>query len=176
VLDSRWRRHAPVIRSTALRRLVTGLLLLLGVLLVARVFVAEPLKVTSDSMQPTLRSGDQVLVTKVGNRAHAPHRTDIVALVSPADGRLLVKRVAAVGGDTVGLEDGVLVVNGRPVHEGYVDLSLMDGVYYGPIQVPRGMVFVLGDNRSNSIDSRKFGPVPESRIKGRVLLRLWPFR
>ena len=70
----------------------------------------------------------------------------------------------------------MVVVNGRPVHEGYVDLGLVDGDYYGPIQVPRGMVFVLGDNRSNSIDSRKFGPVPESRIKGRVVLRLWPFR
>lgn len=176
MLDSRWPEHAPVIRSKGLRRLVTGLLLLLGVLLVARVFVAEPLKVSSDSMQPTLRSGDHVLVTKVGTRAHAPHRNDIVALISPADGHLLVKRVAAVAGDTVGLEDGVLVVNGRPVHEGYVDLGLVDGDYYGPIQVPRGMVFVLGDNRSNSIDSRKFGPVPESRIKGRVVLRLWPFR
>jgi signal peptidase I len=176
VLDSRWPEHAPVIRSTRLRRLVTGLLLLIGLLLVTRAFVAEPLKVSSDSMQPTLRSGDQVLVTKVGSRAHAPHRNDIVALISPADGHLLVKRVAAVGGDTVGLEDGVLVVNGNPVHEGYVDLRLMDGVYFGPIRVPRGMVFVLGDNRSNSVDSRKFGPVPESRIKGRVLLRLWPYR
>jgi signal peptidase I len=168
--------RAYAIRSTWARRLITGLLILLGVLLALRLFVAEPVKVRSDSMEPTLRPGDQVLVTKAGSRAHTPHRHDIVVLTSPANGQLLIKRVAAVGGDTVGLEDGVLVVNGKSVHEGYVDARLMDGVYFGPIQVPRGMVFVLGDNRSNSIDSRKFGPVPDSRIKGRVLLRLWPPR
>lgn len=167
-------KRASGIRSTWLRRLVTGLLILLGILLVLRLFVAEPLRVRSDSMEPTLRSGDQVLVTKIGSRAHSPHRNDIVVLTSPATGALLIKRVAAVGGDTVGLEDGVLVVNGKQVHEAYVNLRLMDSVYFGPVKVPRGMVFVLGDNRSNSIDSRTFGPVPDSRITGRVLLRLWP--
>jgi signal peptidase I len=145
-------------------------------LVLARTFVAEPLRVRSTSMSPTLRSGDQVLVDKFLTRGHMPHRHEIVVLRSPGTGELIVKRVAAVAGDVVGLEGGVLVVNGHAVRERYVDYQLMVGVYYGPVRVPTGDVFVLGDNRPDSVDSRTFGPVPVSRITGRVLMRLWPPR
>ena len=148
----------------------------LALLVVARMFVAEPLRVRSSSMSPTLRAGDQVLVDKFFAHRHMPHRHDIVVLSSPRTGGLLVKRVVAVAGDTVGLEGGVLVVNGRRVHERYVDYRLMVGVYYGPIRVPGGDVFVLGDNRPDSVDSRSFGPIPVSRITGRVFVRIWPPR
>jgi len=147
------------------------------VLLVAvRVFVAEPLRVRSSSMSPTLHAGDQVLVDKYFTHGHMPHRHDIVVLRSPGTGELLVKRVAAVAGDVVGLEAGVLVVNGHQVHERYVNYQLMVGVYYGPVRVPAGDVFVLGDNRPDSVDSRTFGAVPVSRITGRVVMRIWPPR
>ena len=146
------------------------------VLLLIRAFVAEPLRVRSDSMSPTLRPGDQVLVEKLHAHARMPHRHDIVVLDSPGSGELIVKRVAAVGGDVVGIAGGVLVVNGHRIHEPYVDYRLMVGVYYGPFRVPTGDVFVLGDNRPDSVDSRTFGPVPVSRITGRVVLRLWPPR
>jgi len=145
-------------------------------LVVARMFLAEPLRVRSSSMSPTLRAGDQVLVDKYFTHGRMPHRHDIVVLSSPGTGELLVKRVAAVAGDTVGLDAGVLVVNGHAVHERYVDYRLMVGVYYGPVRVPAGDVFVLGDNRPDSVDSRTFGPVPVSRITGRVLMRIWPPR
>jgi signal peptidase I len=145
-------------------------------LIAARVFVAEPLRVRSSSMSPTLRGGDQVLVDKFLTGGRMPQRRDIIVLRSPGTGELLVKRVAAVAGDVVGLDAGVLVVNGHQVREGYVDYQRMVGVYYGPVRVPAGDVFVLGDNRPDSVDSRTFGPVPVSRITGRVLLRIWPPR
>lgn len=153
-----------------------GLALLTIALLLLVAFVAEPLRVSSGSMAPTLQRGDQVLIAKVGSRVHTPQRRDIVIFSSPSSGELLVKRVAAVAGDSVGIEDGVLVVNGTAVREAYVDATLMDGTYFGPVIVPSGEIFVLGDDRPNSVDSRSFGPVPTSRITGRVWARIWPRR
>jgi signal peptidase I len=87
---------------------------------------------------------------------------------------LLIKRVVAVAGDSVGIADGVLTVNDKPMRESFVDYNLMDATYFGPVHVPSRTVFVMGDNRSDSVDSRTFGPVPVSDIVGRVLLRIWP--
>ena len=93
---------------------------------------------------------------------------------SPASGDLVIKRVVAVGGQTVGIADGVLKVDGMPVPEPYVDRALVDGTYFGPVRVPPGSVFLLGDQRLGSVDSRSFGPVPVGSIVGRVALRVWP--
>jgi signal peptidase I len=146
---------------------------LLGVLAVLR-FVAEPMRVSSGSMSPTFRVGDEVVVDKWGGRASHPRRGDVVVLRSPQDGQLVIKRVAALGGQRVGVADGVLVVDGRRVKEPYVDRSRVDGTYFGPVRVPRGALFVLGDQREGSIDSRAFGPVPADALVGRVVLRAWP--
>ena len=136
-------------------------------------FVVEPVAVPTGSMSPTLRAGDHVLVNKLAYRFGEPRRRDLVVLRS-ASGELLLKRVVGVGGDSVGVEDGVLHVNGRAVREPFVDRRLVDSVYFGPVRVPSGAVFVMGDRRSNSVDSRTFGPVPLARVVGRVDLRLWP--
>jgi signal peptidase I len=85
----------------------------------------------------------------------------------------MVKRVVALAGDRVGLADGRLVVNGQRQSEDYVDLASVDSVYFGPEVVPAGSVFVLGDDRADSVDSRDYGPVPLDRVLGRVLWRLW---
>jgi signal peptidase I len=82
--------------------------------------------------------------------------------------------VVGVAGDSIGIADGVLVVNGKPLRESFVDYNLTDATYFGPVHVPAGQVFVLGDNRSDSIDSRTFGPVPADDIVGRVVARIWP--
>jgi signal peptidase I len=132
-------------------------------------FVVTPLRVQSSSMDPTFRPGDELLVMQPPLLSAQPRRRDLVTLLRPGTGRLLVKRVAAIAGDTVGIEDGVLVVNGAPVDEPYVDHQLMDSVYFGPVTVPAGAVFVLGDNRSGSVDSRSFGPVSLADVRGRVL-------
>ncbi|MDT4928200.1 MAG: signal peptidase [Pseudonocardiales bacterium] len=136
--------------------------------------VAEPVRVTSDSMAPTLHEGDHVLVDKVSGSAHDPGRRDVIAFNIPGVSGLVIKRVVGVAGDTVGLDNGQLVVNGHRVREPFVDLPHLVGTYYGPVHVPKGTVFTMGDNRGNSIDSRRFGPVPLGHVLGRVLCVIWP--
>jgi signal peptidase I len=147
-------------------------IVLIAVLVLVRIFVAEPFRIPSQSMEPTLRPGDQALVSKVSG--HEPERGQLVAFHSPQGGEILLKRVVAVGGDTVGLEDGVLVVDGRKVREPYADPKAIDSVYFGPVRVRPGTMFVMGDNRANSDDSRDFGAVPTDRIIGRAVARVWP--
>jgi signal peptidase I len=157
------------------RRALAGLLALAVLAVVAlRLFVLEPFRIPSDSMAPTLRAGDQVLVDKRAYDGGTPRRGDLAVFHAPRTGEILLKRVVAVGGDTVGIEDGVLVVDGRRPREPYADPDAIDSVYFGPVRVRRGTVFVLGDNRANSEDSRDFGAVPTGRLIGRVRARIWP--
>jgi signal peptidase I len=149
------------------------MVVLTGVLMTAS-FVVEPVRVRSQSMSPTLTGGDHLLIDKISARAHHPRRGDVVAFELPTTPGLLIKRVVAVAGDTVGIEDGVLVVDGRPIEEPFVDPAQMDSVYFGPVTVPDRTVFVMGDNRANSVDSRNLGPVPIGNVVGRALLRIWP--
>jgi signal peptidase I len=137
------------------------------------VLVSEPFTVRSASMTPTLHAGDQILAEKLTPRLGHLERGDVIVFTAPATSSLMVKRVVAVAGDRVGLADGRLVVNGHRVPEAYVDLARVDGVYFGPEVVPSGSVFVMGDDRAGSVDSRDFGPVPQDRVIGRVLGRLW---
>jgi signal peptidase I len=157
------------------RRALVPVLVCAALLLLAlRTFVGEPMGVPTGSMAPTLRAGDSVLVNKLAYRFGEPRRRDLVVFHRPASGELMLKRIVAVGGDRVGVEDGVLHVNGRAVREPFVDHRLVDSVYFGPVRVPSGAVFVMGDRRSNSVDSRVFGAVPRPRILGRVDVRIWP--
>lgn len=130
----------------------------------------QPVRIPSESMSPTLRAGDHVLLDR---RASEVSRGDVVAFARDG-GPTAVKRVVATGGEQVSVEDGVLHVDGAPVAEPHVDLRLQDGVFYGPVVVPPDAVFLLGDHRLNSADSREFGPVPRSSIVGEVAIRLWP--
>jgi signal peptidase I len=154
------------------RRRLVAQLVALGCVVALGHFAAEPMRVSSTSMVPTFRSGDEVLVDKLAYREDQPRRGDLVVFDRSPD--RLLKRVVAIPGDEVGIEDGVLVVNGRPVEEPAVDRRQVDGSYFGPAQVPAGTVFVLGDNRANSVDSRTIGPVPVTDLVGRIVLRLWP--
>jgi signal peptidase I len=144
---------------------------LLAVAFAAGVLPVGPVVVESGSMAPTLRDGDHVLLDHGSSDVR---RGDVVALDDPAGSGLLVKRVVAVGGDRVAIEDGVLVVGGRPVAEPGIDRSRIDGVYVGPLTVPAGRIWVLGDDRGDSVDSRQFGPVPLDSVQGRVVGRVWP--
>lgn len=139
---------------------------------VVRPFVAEVLFIPSASMAPTLQAGDHVLAEKSAYRLSEPRRGELV--VFEAAGALNVKRVAGLAGDRVEIRDGVLHVDGEPRREPYVAHRLNDGDFFGPVRVPPGHVFVLGDNRQNSLDSRSLGPIPEERLVGEVRLRLWP--
>jgi signal peptidase I len=147
-----------------------GLVAVVGALLAVRLLVLVPFHIPSGSMRPTLRPGDHVLV----DRLQAPRRGDLAVFREPGSGQTVLKRIVAVGGQTVAIEDGALYVDGRRRHEGYANPKAIDSVYFGPVRVPRGAVFALGDNRADSLDSRSFGAVPLSRMVGRVVARIWP--
>ena len=159
-------RHRLPGRSSS-RTLVT-LVLALTVLALLRLVVLEPRRVASSSMEPTLHRGSLVLVDKLTPRFRGPQRGDVVVFASPQDGHDAIKRVVAVGGDDVAIRDAQLFVDGHLVDEPQIDHSRIDGVWFGPVKVPPRTVFVLGDSRSGSIDSRVFGPVPVDAVSGRV--------
>ncbi len=154
--------------------MATGLAAVLLLLLAASVvglLPLQPMRVDSDSMQPTLASGDLVLVQRA---ADGIGRMDVVAVHHPVTGALLVKRVVGTAGDRVAIEDGRLVVDGERVCEAGVDPSRLDGVFFGPVTVPAGELFLLGDARADSVDSRAFGTVTVDDVVGTVGARLWP--
>lgn len=137
--------------------------------------VVEVLRVSSDSMSPTLQANDRVLASKSAYRFSKPERGDLAVFKnSQKSGEITIKRVVGLPGDTVALEDGRLSINGEPRKEPYTDRRVEDSTFYGPATVPEGHLFVLGDNRTNSVDSRFLGPVPEGDLLGKVILRLWP--
>lgn len=140
---------------------------------VIRPFVAEIFLIPSESMSPTLKVGDRVLALKLAYRFTEPQRGDL-AVFSDPEGELTIKRIVGLSGDRVATRDGVLYVNGERLRESYVDYQLTDSTFYGPDKVPAGHVYVMGDNRSNSKDSRSFGPVGEEDLLGRVVLRVAP--
>jgi len=144
------------------------------VLLLVRTFVVEPVRVHGNSMEPTLPAGAVLVIDKLTFHARDPQRGDVIVTSDPRTGELIVKRIVATEGDSVGIENGVLIVNGQRVVENYVDNHDMDGFYFGPDTVPSGHVFLLGDNRADSVDSRAFGPVAIGSIDGRVLTKVWP--
>lgn len=171
--------HASTDRSSqheAQRRLVRRLVWVAVVvvcMLGVRAGIAEPLSVHSDSMSPMLHDGDVIVVDKLTYQWRDPRRGEVVVVRVLDSDALIIKRVVAVAGDSVGLDDGRLVVNGAAVAEPYANHTGMDGAYYGPITVADGHVFVLGDNRHDSTDSRLLGPIAMSSISGRMAARVW---
>lgn len=147
------------------------LLLLLG-----HALVFEPLRVVGNSMDPTLKEEDRVLVLKLLDA----RRGELVVFKNPLDPlQNVIKRVVAVEGDRVAIRDGRLLVNGREVGEPYlVHPSDRDSQLDFPeTTVGPGRIFVLGDNRVVSHDSRRpFGPIDVRHVVGRAVLALWPMR
>jgi signal peptidase I len=167
-----------------------------------RSHVLQAFKVPSVSMSPGILPGDHILLNKAVYKTQAPQRGDVVIFTYPDDRRLnYVKRIAALPGDTVEIRENVLLVNDRPLdnpidHRADLDFKpegsqiiLMEengaGIYpiivdsakpqnMARITVPHGHCFLLGDNRSQSTDSRNFGPVPTTDIQGRLDYIYWP--
>lgn len=140
-----------------------------------RPFVVEAFYIPSGSMIPTLEVGDRVLTNKFIYRFEDPERGDVVVFRSVEGGdEDLIKRVVGVPGDTVSVRDGTLFVNGEAQKEPYVNRDAPDINTYGPMRVPDDSVFCMGDNRSNSRDSRFFGPVPYESIEGEAFVTFWP--
>ncbi|WP_080797594.1 signal peptidase I [Arabiibacter massiliensis] len=143
-------------------------------------YVGHAYAVPSGSMEGTIMTGDRVFGEKVSYYLRDPEPGDIVMFQDPEiPGRLLLKRCIAVGGQTVDIngEDGLVYVDGRPLDEPYTagqpTYRLDEGVDY-PYTVPEGCMWMMGDNRGNSQDSRYFGAVPASTAEARSLFVLWP--
>src|SRR5215210_4524098 len=141
-----------------------------------RPFVLEAFRIPSESMVPTLEVGDRVLANKFVYRLTEPERGEVVVFESVGEGddQKLIKRVVGVAGDEVEVRNGTLLVNGEDREEPYLNRNLPFNDSYGPTEVPEGHVFVMGDNRANSADSRVFGPLPIENIEGEAFVRFWP--
>ncbi|MCX7921932.1 MAG: signal peptidase I [Clostridia bacterium] len=147
-------------------------------------FVAQRTVVFSISMQPTLYEKDNLIVEKITPRFGSLKPGDIVTIkvndpsVVQAEHDPIIKRVIAVEGDTVEIKDGHVKVNGKIIEEKYIkgDFTREVNPAYSNITVPKGSVYVLGDNRSaNIVDSRQMGPVQIDKIQGRAIFRFLPF-
>ncbi|WP_299166628.1 signal peptidase I [uncultured Arthrobacter sp.] len=156
------RQAVPVRRSTIALILCAAL-----AVLAVRIWLVEPLTVASDSMEPTIAEGSTVVLLKHSSAEPGA----LVSFRNPVDGAATLKRIVAGGGQTVAFKDALLYVDGREIPEPFVDHSRIDGTYFGPVTVPEGHVFVLGDNRGRSIDSRDFGAIPIDSIEATVI---WP--
>ncbi|HKZ27625.1 MAG TPA: signal peptidase I [Rubrobacteraceae bacterium] len=140
-----------------------------------RPFVLEAFRIPSESMVPTLLVGDRVFVNKFIYRFTEPERGDVVVFESVNGGEEdLIKRIVAVAGDEIEVRNGTLLVNGEEQEEPYLNENLPFDDSYGPPRVPEEHVFVMGDNRANSADSRVFGPLPVENIEGEAFMRFWP--
>jgi signal peptidase I len=142
--------------------------------LVIRFFVFQPFYIPSGSMEPTLLTGDRIIVSKFSYYFSEPERGDVVVFKYPRDPkRVFVKRVVALGGETVAIKDGQLYIDGVLVPEEYIParVSYPD---FGPVRVPEGKLFMLGDNRANSDDSRVWGFLDEDLLIGKAVAVYWP--
>ena len=157
-----------------------SLTVVFAVMLLIFTFIARPATVDGESMLPTLCSGERLVIS---NLFYEPAPGDIVVLCGEADreeGRNLIKRIIAVGGQTIDIdfETGEVTVDGEVLDEPYIlERTHLDEGTEFPLTVPEGEVFVMGDNRNGSRDSRSLsvGTVKEEYIVGRVLFRFFPF-
>lgn len=139
-------------------------------------FLFQIVIVNGESMVPTLQNNDKLILEKVSYRIMNPKINDIVVIKYPADIReRIIKRIIAVPGDTVKISDSILYINGKTINENYINEDFMSD--YDEIQVPQDSVFVLGDNRNFSSDSRSsdIGFVKLNLIEGKAVIRLYPF-
>lgn len=176
-------------------------LLALGVAVLIRVLVAQAYWIPSASMEPQLHINDRVVVSRLAYHLHPVHRGDIVVFKSPPgieappapptnplsravhdvgvalgfaqDQTVLIKRVIGLPGDRVSGFDGRIYIDGEQLAEPYVPARVFTSTF-GPVTVPAGEVWVMGDNRTDSEDSRVFGPIQIRTIVGRAIWKVWP--
>jgi signal peptidase I len=139
------------------------------------IFVYQPVKVEGTSMMPGLFDQERIFVNKFVYRIEPISRGDIVVFRYPRDpSKRFIKRVIAIAGDRVWIDEGQVYVNGKHLEEDYVAPAYTDDRSYPETIIPPHSYFVLGDHRNMSNDSRDFGPVDASYIYGKAVLGYWP--
>jgi signal peptidase I len=166
-------RQVGVWTLRVLREIAETLIPAVIIAIAINVFLAQATQVLGQSMEPTLHNTDRVVVEKVTySLLHGPRRGDIVVIDLPAEEELLIKRVIGLEGETIEVRGGEVYINGDLLVEEWT--FRLGGGSYGPATVPPAHVFVLGDNRGASNDSRSFGPVAIDCLVGRAWLSYWP--
>lgn len=150
-----------------LETLVLSVVLFVGVNL-----VSARIRVDGESMEPTLQTGEYVIINRLSYKFGSPQRGDIIVFHFPRDPREeYIKRVIGLPGDQVEVKNGTVYINGQALDESYLDVKTD---YAGSWKVPEGQLFVLGDNRNNSSDSHDWGTVPMDYVVGKAILVYWP--
>ena len=162
----------PIFRQLV-REVITTILPAVLLALVVNVFVAEAAEIEAGpSMQPNFYVGYRVMTEKISYHFHEPRRGDVVLVERPSNEGNLIKRVIGLPGETIEVVNGQTFIDGQLLDEPWV--KNVGGPGYPPAQIPEGQVFIMGDNRPNSRDSRSFGPVPIETILGRGWFVYWP--
>lgn len=156
-----------------LREALETILPAILIAILINLFLAQPTRVHGQSMEPNLHTDQRLVVEKVSYRLHGPRRGDVVVFSAPQQSEeLLIKRIIGLPGETVEIRDGEVYINGASLDEPYLDQETRGRLE--PMAVPPLHVFVLGDNRSFSNDSRTFDAVPIENILGRAWFSYWP--
>lgn len=173
----------------SVREWILVVVVALSAAILIRTFVFQQFYISGPSMRTTLSQDDRVLVNKLSYRLHGVNRGDVVVFdrITTNGGTVqhddLIKRVVALGGESIEIHDCVVFIDGRRLVEPYLDeahlarpdpTSRCNVAELPPQPVPDGHVFVMGDNRAESFDSRMFGPIDEDLIVGRAFVVLWP--
>lgn len=149
----------------------------LAVALLVKTFLLQAFFIPSESMVHTLEVGDRVLVNKLSYDVEDVGRGDIIVFPKPEGeaGTIddLIKRAVGLPGETIEGREGQVFIDGQPLDEPYLDEGTITGDF-GPVEIPEGQLFMMGDNRGNSRDSRFFGPIDGDTLVGRAFLRVWP--
>ena len=149
--------------------------------LLIRTFIAEPRYIPSDSMLPTLYTGDRLVIEKVSYKFHPPETGDIIVFQPPLElqrrgypkDQAFIKRVIGEPGEVISVAKGKVYLNGQPLQEDYI--AEPPNLPFQAVTVPEDQYFVMGDNRNDSNDSRYWGFLPRKNIIGRATFRFWPF-
>lgn len=175
--------------SKVLRDWIFVVVLALGAALLVRVYVLQQFYISGPSMETTLLSNNRVLVNKLSYRLHSIRRGDVVVFdrVTTNDGSIahddLIKRVIALSRDTIEIKECKVYVNNVLIDEPYLNVddvaqvSIEDRCRVGELAkltIPKDKIFVMGDNRPDSFDSRSFGPISQSLVVGRAFAIVWP--
>ncbi len=150
-----------------IKEIIPYIVIVLVVVLI-RTFIITPVRVDGDSMKNTLKNGDILLLYKLGSI----NRLDIIVLDEEKDNEKIIKRVIGLPGETVAIKKGKIYVNDKVIDDEYAYGETSD---YDKVTLEDDEYFILGDNRLISKDSRYFGPIKKSEIKGKIVFRLFPF-
>lgn len=165
--------NAPV--ESRLSLWLRDILISVAVSFLIIMFLYQPVRVEGTSMQPELRDQDRLFINKFAYHFEGISRGDVVVFHYPRDpSKSYIKRIIALPGDTLDIEDGRVYVNGKHIDESYVPRRYRDSRSLPEMVIPTGEYFVMGDHRSISSDSRDFGPVPRDLIYGKAAFVYWP--